>query len=124
MPEEVEPSTSRQPEVVEETGDNDGSGTSEFRDPFDDPPIQSPAATATLEESVAEEPTLVDESAQTLPIRASDLMIPESAIKRETLEKVFRDAKALLNESDSISCVPSSSKIAELSEMRRMWSHL
>ena len=37
-------------------------------------------------------------------------MIPESAIERETLEKVFRDAQALLNESDSISCVPSSSK--------------
>ena len=110
MPEEVEPSTSRQPEVVEETGGNDGSGTSEFRDPFDDPPIQSPAATATSEESVAEEPNLVDENAQTLPIGVSNLMIPESAIKSETLGKVFRDAQALLNESDSISCVPSSSK--------------
>ena len=110
VPEEVEPSTSRQQEVVEETGGNDGSGTSEFRDPLDDPPNQTPAATATLEESVAEKPTLVDESAQTLPIRASYLMIPESGIKRETLRKVFRDAQAVLNESDSISCVPSSSK--------------
>ena len=110
VPEEVEPSTSRQPKAVEETGGNDGSGTNKLRDPFDDPPVQSPAAAITSKESVAEEPTSVDQSAQTLPIRPSDLMVPESAIKRETLEKVFRDTQALLNELDSIRYVPSSSK--------------